>query len=514
MKKIVLMTLALMMAVCFVVPGNVLAQRYGGELNIAIGTDPEMIDPIRATSSPAAMVMVHIMETLFDYTVDGEIVPLLARDYDVSDDGLVWDLFLREGIEFHDGTPFNAEAVKYNLERMLDPANEAVYAFLIDEISEIEVLDEYTVRIKTGEPFAPIMAHLSHNFLSMVSPTAAEKYGDDFNENPVGTGPFTFESWTRGEKLSVVKNEDYWGDNAYLDRVNFLIVPEDATRVVMLETGEADAIMRVPPRDVERLGDRANTEVLSVPSVRTIYIGFNCQKEPFTDPRVRQAINYGVHNQAITDHILGGAGRPSDAPISPGLFGYSPQERYDFNPEKAKALLAEAGFEDGLKATLHHPVGRYLMDEVVAQAVQSQLTEIGVELELITMEWATYLEATGKRYDEAEQELYMLGWGCVTGDADYGLYSMFHSTQWRPDGPGRSYYKNERVDELLQRARVTADEDLRADLYAESIELIWEDAPWLFLHSESQLNGYNTRVQGLIHHPLEFISANEAWIEN
>lgn len=510
MKNYRLPVLFLLMAFLLLAPQSLLAQRTGGELNFAIGTDPEMIDPVRATSSPAAMVMVHMMETLFEYTEEGEIIPLLAKGYHVSEDGLVWDLYLNEGITFHDGTPFNAEAVKYSLERMRG----AVYSFLIDEIKDMEVVDEYTIRLKTDEPFAPILAHLSHNFVSIVSPAAVEKYGEDFNENPVGTGPFIFESWSRGEKLSLVRNDDYWGDNAYLDRINFLIVPEDSTRVVLLETGEADAIMRVPPRDVDRLQGRDGIDVLSIPSVRTIYIGFNFQREPFTDKRVRQAFNYAVDKEAIVTHILGGAGRPSDAPISPGLFGYAPQPPYEYNPEKARELLAEAGYEEGLKVTFHHPVGRYLMDETISQAVQSQLAEVGVDCELITLEWATYLEVTGKSVEEAEQQMYMLGWGCVTGDADYGLFSMFHSTQWRPHGPGRSYYKNERADELLELARVTPDEEARQAAYAEAIEIIWQDAPWLFLHSESQLNGVRTHVKGLVHHPNEFISAIGAWIED
>lgn len=509
MKRYLVGALLFLLVVFFILPQATLAQKRGGELTIAIGTDPENIDPVQATSAPAIMVMEHIMEPLFRYTEEGEILPLLAKDYDVSEDGLTWDLYLEEGILFHDGTPFNAQAVQFSLERMRD----GVYAFLIDSITDVQVIDEYTVRITTGEPFAPLLAHLAHHFISIVSPTAVEKYGEDFNENPVGTGPFAFESWSRGEILTIVRNEAYWGDHAYLDRVIFRIVPEDSTRVVLLETGEAHAIMRVPPRDVERLQERDGLEILSIPSVRTIYIGFHCQKEPFTDRRVRQAINYAVDNEAIVTHILGGAGRASDAPISPGIFGYFPQEPYAHNPERARELLAEAGFPDGLEVTLHHPVGRYLMDDTIAQAVQSQLAEVGIDVQLITLEWATLLETLGQRYDEAEQELYLMGWGCVTGDADYGLFGNFHSEHWRPGGPGRSYYANEEADVYLEKARITPDDETRLEAYERATQIIWEDAPWLFMHSESQINGVWSNVKGLVHHPNEFISAVGAWIE-
>lgn len=509
MKRILLILMSVVLVLPMLFTGTALAQEGGDDITLAIGTDPENIDPVEATSSPAAMVMEHIYDTLFHYSEDGEIVPHLAKDYEVSDDGTTWHLHLREDVEFHDGTKFDAEAVKFNLQRLED----ATYGFLISEITDIEVVDDYTVKLETDEPFAPLLSHLSHTFISMVSPKAVEEYGDDYNNNPVGTGPFEFKNWVRGEALTVVKNEDYWGEEPKPDKVSFMIVPEDSTRVVLLETGEADAVMRVPPQDIERVEDNENTAIANVPSVRTIYIGFHVQKEPLDDVKVRKAINYAVDKEAIVEHILEGAGRPSDAPISPGIFGYDSQDKYEYNPEKAKELLAEAGYEDGLELEFYHPSGRYNMDETIAEAVQTQLAEVDIDVELINLEWTTYLEEIGQSVDKAPQDLYMLGWGCVTGDADYGLYSMFHSSQWRPDGPSRSYYANDKVDELLEEARVTSDDEEREELYAEAIEQIWDDAPWLFLHSESQINGYRTNVKGLVHHPLEYIDASQATIE-
>lgn len=512
MKKKLLSSLTLLLALFLLFSITGFAQNKGGDLTIGIGTDPESLDPVEASSSPAAMVMIHVTESLFDMNTEGEIVPLLAEDYEASEDGTEWTISLREDIEFHDGTPFNAEAVKFNLERLLDPEQEAPFRFLIDKINEVEVVDEYTVKLTTSEPFAPIINHLSHDFVSMVSPAAAEEYGDELGENPVGTGPFVFDEWTRGEEVILTRNDNYWGEKAYLDEVTFKVVPEDSTRVVMLETGEADAIMRVPPRDVERLEGNEELTVKEVSSLRTIYMGFNNKKEPFDDKRVRQAFNYAVDNESIVNNILQGAGRASDAPVSPGVFGYSPQEKYEYNPEKAKELLAEAGYEDGLSVTLHHPVGRYLMDETVAQAVQSQLAEVGVDVELTTMEWVTYLETLQQPPEEAEHEFYMMGWGCVTGDADYGLYPMFHSSQFPPEGWELSYLDNEEADELLEKARVTPEDDVRLEAYDEAIEVIWDEAPWLFLHSEVQLNGVRNNVKGLIHHPREYISVDKAYL--
>ena len=519
MKKKTLGLVVLIMAFSLLFTNSlgVMAQepQEGGDLRVAIGADPESLDPLYAQSSPAAMVMVHMMETLFEMTPDGDIVPLLAEDYDVSDDGLVYDLYLREDVEFHDGEPFNAEAVKFNLERLLDEG--AVYSFLINAITEIEIVDEYTIRIATDEPFAPILAHLSHDFISMISPAAIDPDdpSQDAGENIVGTGPFKMDGWNRGEAVIMSRNDNYWGENAYVDTFRVLIVPEESTRVVMLETGEAHAIMNVPARDVSRLEGNPDLTVENVPSLRTLYVGLNNHREPFDDVRVRKAMNYAVDSEAIVEHIIDGAGRPSDAPISPDIFGYSGQEIYQHDPDRARELLAEAGYEDGLEVEFYYPVGRYPMDQTISQAIQSQLADVGVDANMTTMEWATYLEVIGgNQPEDVEHDMYFLGWGTVTGDADYGLYALFHSGEWAPDGNNWHFGDHEGVDELLYEARVTPDPEARQELYAEAIELIWDDAPWIFLHSISQLNGVRNEVAGLVHHPREHIEAHRAYFIN
>ncbi len=512
MKKI--LVLMLILSVVFVFANDVAMAREtreGGELNVAIGSNPEHLDPARASSSPAAMVMIHIMENLFDMSPEGEIIPNLARDYQMSEDGTEFEIYLREGVEFHDGTYFDADVVKFNLERMLEGTSP--FTFLIDQISDIEIVDDYTVIIHTEEPFAPLIPNLSaHGFMAMVSPNAVEEYGEYFTNNPVGTGPFKFVAWEQGEMIILERNDNYWGENAYLDRVKFSIVPEDSTRVILVETGEADVAMFVPPRERNRLAGVDGVNVVELSSLRSIYAGFNVTKEPLNDKRVRQAINYAIDNQAIVEQVMQGAGRPSDSPVAPGTLGYSAQEVYDYQPERAKELLAEAGYPDGFEITFHHPVGRYMMDETIAQAIQSQLSEVGIDARLETLEWATYLEFTGKNKEESEHEMYLLGWGNMTGDSDNGLYPLFHSTQNVPFGSDRSYFENDEVDKFLDEARMAPDVTERENLYAQAIEIIWDEAPWLFLHSEMQINVVKDGVEGLLHHPREFVSVKEAYI--
>ncbi len=487
------------------------------DLVVAIGAEPENLDPLKMMSAPAATVAEHMVENLIYLDVDGEMQPALAESWEAAEDGMSWYLYLREGVQFHDGTPFNAEAVKYNLDRFLgvdDPDSAAVFAFLLGEVSEVEVVDEYTVQIHLENPFAPIVSHLSHSFIGMHSPDSLEALDEDeFAEAPVGTGPFTFASWDRGNEIVMERNDDYWGEVPQLDSVTFKFVPEGSSRVIMLETGEVHAIMAVPPTDIDRLEGEPEIDVVHQTSVRVLYLGFNMEEEVFEDVRVRQALNYAVDKNAIIDTLFQGVGEPSTAPIVPAIFGYKQVGPYEYDQDRARELLEEAGYGDGLEVELYHPTGRYPQDDTVVEAVQAMLAEVGVDARLTTYDWGTYLDTVIVTPDEAEHDIYMLGWGTVTLDADYGLYALFHSTQWPPYGNNVSYYADDEVDALLDEARITPERDVREDLYHQIIEILWEDAPWIFLHDEGQVNAVRSNVEGLIHHPLENLSAWDAWIE-
>jgi ABC-type transport system substrate-binding protein len=415
--------------------GLALAQ---GTLVVAQGTDPVTLDPHNVTDSPTATVVSHIFETLLDLTPEGEVVAGLATGWEPSEDGLSWTFTLREGVEFQDGTPFNAEAVKFNLDRFLNPDNAFTFRFLISTVSDVEVVDEYTVRLNLSAPFAPLLTNLTHNTISMMSPASVEEYGEDITENPVGTGPFTLGSWQRGERITLERFDGYWGEQPGIEAVTFLTVPENTTRMALVESGEAHVAVRVPPQDVARLDALEDITVENVSGLRTIYIYFNHTKEPFTDERVRRAINHAVDKDLIAEFVHGGAVRPSDAPIAPNIFGYTPVGEYEYNPELARQLLAEAGFPDGFSVTLHCPTGRYPQDIQTCEAIQPQLAEVGIEATIETLEWTSYLEFTNRAQSENTVEMAMLGWGTVTGDADYGLYALFHTDQHVPTGSNRS----------------------------------------------------------------------------
>ena len=476
-------------------------------LVVAQGTDAVSLDPHDVTDSPSATVTSHIYETLYELTPEGDIVPNLATGHTVSADGLVWDFTLREDVVFHDGTPLTAEIVKGSMDRFLDPENAFAFVFLLARVESIEAVDTYTVRFNLETTFAPFLAHLTHSTTAIILPAAVEQFGEDFGENPVGTGPFRLANWDRGSRIDLERFDDYWGEMPGIERLAFLAVPEDTTRMALVEAGEADVAVRVPPADVPRLNAAPGVTVENVSSLRTIYIYFNHTMEPFTDRTVRQAINYAVNKEEIAEFIFGGAVRPSDAAISPGIFGYTPVGKYEYDPERARSLLAEAGFPDGFSTTLYCPTGRYLRDIQTCEAVQSQLADVGVNATIETLEWSAYLDFTRRPADENTVPMAMLGWGTVTGDADYGLFALFHTSEHVPAGSNRSFYSNSIVDALLDEARTTPDDSLRLQLYEDVLQILRDDAAWLFMHSETQLVAVRDGVEGLVIHPTERVLA-------
>lgn len=479
-------------------------------LTIVQGTDIESQDVHVVTSSPSYAVLDHIYETLFELSPEADIIYRLATGFEVGPDGRTYTIPLRQGVTFSDGTPFDAHAVKANLERLQDPATGAAYSNLISPITEINVLDDYTIQLRSEEPFGPVQVHLAHSGLAMISPAAIARGKDYVAANPIGTGPFVMEEWRQGEQIVIRKRDDYWGEPAKLDRIVFRQIVDDGARLVELEAGTADVAIRVPPTEWRRVEANPNLKIDRTPGLRTIYMYFNTQKAPFDDVRVRKAFNHAVNNEAIVSALLAGAGRPSDAPMAPAVFGYSAQTPYEWNPTLARQMLEEAGFDFSQRIVIHHPTGRYPQDALIAAAVQQNLQAIGVQSELVTMEWTTYLDFVRKPVEENEVQIGLLGWGVATMDADYALVEMFYSGQWPARGFNLGFYSNPAVDAALDAGRNTADAEARLAAYAEAQRLIWDDAPWIFLHSELQLTGLRNNVEGFVVHPTERYLAHQA----
>jgi len=479
-----------------------------GTLVVGLVAEPVNLDPPQVTDLNSNRVGRRIVETLVTFPEEStQVVPGLAESWTISKDGLQYTFKLRRGIAFHDGTPLNAEAVKFSIERQINPNHPAYklgkYPFanyFFGNVKAVEVLSDERVAFLLNEPRASFLAVLTAGAASIVSPTAVMKWGPDYPNHPVGTGPFRFASWDRGQRVVLEKNPAYWKYPVKAERVIYRPIVEDQARLTELLTGGLDLIVGVPADNVGQLEKNPKITLLKQVGAHVWYLGMNNQKKPFDDKRVRQALNYAVNKDAIVNDVLKGTGAASKGPVLPGTWGADGAlKAYPYDPERAKKLLAEAGYPNGFTTTLWVPESGSGMQAPVAMStvMQSNLKAVGVNVSLQTMEWGAYLAKLRTK----EQELFALSWMAGTEDPDMVMYPLLHSSQWTPVGPNRALYKNARFDALLQQARLTTDQAKRAQLYKEAQRILIDDAPWVFVDHEIQIAALTKRVQGFKLHP-------------
>ena len=484
------------------------AAQPAGTLLVGLVAEPVNLDPPQVTDLNSLRVSRRIVETLVAFAEEStQIVPGLAESWTISKDGLWYTFKLRKGIKFHDGTPLNAEAVKFSIERQFNPEHPAnklgKYPFanyFFGNLRAVEAMDDATVRFVLKEPRASFLAVLTAGAASIVSPTAVKKWGADYPLNPIGTGPFRYVSWQRGQQVVLEKNPDYWRGAVKIDRVVYRPIVEDQARLTELLTGGVDMIVGVPPDFVAQLEGSAKVSILKQVGAHVWYLGINNQKKPFDDKRVRQALNYAVNKDAIVKDVLKGTGAISKGPVLPGTWAADPAlKAYPYDPQRAKKLLAEAGYPNGFSTTLWVPESGSGMQSPVAMStvMQSNLKAVGVNVTLQTMEWGAFLA----KLRSQDQELFALSWMAGSEDPDMVMYPLLHSSQWTPNGPNRALYKNARFDEILVQARQTTDQAKRAELYREAQKILAEDAPWIFVDHEIQIAAFSKRVQGFKLHP-------------
>ncbi len=484
------------------------AAQPAGTLVVGLVAEPVNLDPAQVTDLNSNRVGRRVVETLVTFPDEStQIVPGLAESWTISKDGLQYTFKLRGGVRFHDGTPLTAEAVKFSMERQINPEHPAhklgkypFANFFFGNVKAVEALSEDRVAFLLKEPRASFLAILTAGAASIVSPTAVMKAGPDYPLQPVGTGPFKFVSWDRGQRVVLEKNPSYWKFPVKLDRVIYRPIVEDQARLTELLTGTLDLIVGVPPDFVNQLETGGKVGVLKQVGAHVWYLGMNNQKKPFDDKRVRQALNYAVNKDAIVRDVLKGTGTPSRGPVLPSTWAADAAlKAYPYDPERAKKLLAEAGYPNGFSTTLWVPESGSGMQSPVAMStvMQSNLKAVGVNVTLQTMEWGAFLAKLRTK----EQDLFALSWMAGTEDPDMVMYPLLHSSQWTPNGPNRALYKNPKFDDLLQQARLTTDQARRASLYKEAQRILVDDAPWVFVDHEIQIAALGRRVQGFKLHP-------------
>ncbi|MDP5272976.1 ABC transporter substrate-binding protein [Chengkuizengella axinellae] len=487
------------------------------------GADSVGLDPATITDGESIKVTLNIYDTLVKYAdLDTSIEPSLATSWESSDDGLTYTFKLREGVKFHDGTDFNAEAVVYNFERWANGDKSSFYyyssmfgGFKGDEghvIQEVKAIDELTVEFTLSRPQAPFLQNVAMPVFGIASPTALEKYGESFTENPVGTGPFVFQEWKRNDKIVLVKNDNYFMDGyPKLDSVIFVSIPDNATRLNELIAGEIDVADGVSPNDGSRIEGESDLQLFTRPSMNVGYLGLTNTRPPFDNKLVRQALNHAVDKEGIIAAFYAGQAEPAKNPLPPVIAGYNDDiEPYPYDLEKAKELLAEAGYPDGFEMELWAmPVPRpYMPDgQKVAEVLQNSFAQIGVEAKIVSFEWATYLE----KARNGEADAFLLGWTGDNGDADNFIYVLLDKDNIGSNN--YSYYSNDELHDILIAAQSNPDQEARVELYKQAQEIIHDDAPWIpLVHSTPILGGKNN-VADFFAHPTGSQALTKVYFE-
>lgn len=461
----------------------------------------------------------QIFESLLEFESDSfQVKEGLATSWSIEDNGTRYVLELRKDVKFHDGTDFNADAVIFNFERWSDKENPYHFAeegfsyvfygnefggFKGDEghvIKEINKIDDHTIEFVLTRSHAPFLQNLAMSAFAIASPASFEKYGSRITENPVGTGPFMFKEWKRNESITLVKNPNYWKEGLpILDTVIFQVIPDNAARFTALRAGQIDIMDGLNPDDIPVVEGDASLVLHQRAANNVGYLGFNVEKAPFDNPKVRIAMNHAVNKDALIAGLYSNLAVRAKGALPPGYLGYNDAiEEYTYDVEKAKALLAEAGYPNGFEFDLWTmPVARpYMPDpQKAAEALQADFAKVGITAKIVSMEWATYLEETAK----GKQDVYMLGWSGTNGDPDYFVNNLL-SKNAIPGG-NRSFYANEEVSNIFTKAVGLTDQNERDQLYKQALALIHEDAPWIPLVHNTPVLAGSSKVKNYVPHP-------------
>lgn len=469
--------------------GSTLASQ---ELTVGISTDVNNWYLEKFPDGDGRFVWSQIYETLVRLDTDLNVIPGLAESWETTDNGTTWLFHLREGVKFHDGTPFNADAVVFSYS---DKAY--VRQAVLRPIKTVEAVDNSTVKFVLAKPM-PLPFYLTHVAWPIMSPSCVDSEGNFLG--PIGTGPFKYEEHLKDQEIVLVRNDDYWGNESKLEKVIFKIIPEASTRVMALETGEVDMILKVPESDVSRLESEDGINLYKKLSTFTDFLQFNCKKAPFDDKDVRQSVAYSIDTEAITTDILKGVGQAAEGrPISPVMM-YFDQDLNTYSPdlEKAKTLLSKAGWNDSdgdgirdkngtpLSVTLLVGKGEWASRHYsMAQAIQGELADVGIDTEIKFLEGGavTQLENAGD-FDMILRTGYFV-WG------SYPKHFSLHSSTYP-----YSHYENATYDQLVNAADTAMDEEKQKELYYDLQEFVLEEVPAFYLVHEEKVVATNSYVKG------------------
>lgn len=463
------------------------------DLVIALNNDISSLDPQNASDTLSMTVNGTMYEALLKFDENQQIQPSLAESYEASEDGLTYTFHLRQGVKFHDGSDFNSAAFMANYQRCMDDTS-LRYNRTVVKWESVECPDDYTVVIKlltANSTFANKMT-----MFDMISAKAIEeKSKEELIKQPVGTGPYKFQERTEGDRVVVVPNPDYWGGAPAVNSLTFRAVPEDGSRVAMLQTGEADYIYPMPSIQAESVAGTKDIELVTSPSCIMRYVTLNTTVPELSDPKVRQAMNYAINKEAYIKTVFNGFASTVESCFPSTVQYYSAQAPYNFDLEKAKSLMAEAGYENGFDVTIWGD--NTTTEQKGMQFVQQQLAQIGINVEVLPMESNTLNDMIYVEKDEAKIQMWYVNWSPSSFDADGAVRNILHSENAPPKSANTAYYSNPEFDKALDDALLTTDPTKMTELYGQAQKLVWDDAPWLFLGTDQLIAGKKSYVDGV-----------------
>lgn len=473
-------------------------------LIFAVDREPATLNPHGSNDAGTSFVTNLMYEKLVTFDNDMNLVPSLATSWENIDETTI-RFYLREDVYFHNGEHFTAHDVKYTFEQTAKSSHAAGILGVIDA-EATTVVGDYTIDVALKYPFGPAINHLAHSTAGIVNKKAIEEGGADYDDNPVGTGPFKYEQWTSGDSIKLVAFDNYWGEKPKFDNLLIRYIPEATTRAIEVETGGADIARAISPNDALSLQNSSDVNVISGNILNTSYLSFNCSKEPFNNPKVRQAISAAIDTNSIVNNVTFGLGEQAKSVMAPNVFGHHDSgDVWGYDVEAAKQLLAEAGYPNGFKTTM---VINAVNSSTAAEIIQNMLGQIGIEVEILAYDFSNWLDAIVN----GKQDMYIGGWTAVTGDADYALRLPFHSANVGSGG-NRSFYANPVVDELLEQAQVEMDQNVRLQLYKEVQEILAEEAVYINLQIGQVHLASGKHVKGLNPHPNQNINLWTVYFE-
>lgn len=464
---------------------------------VAVASNFTTLDPYDANDSLSQAVAKSFYQGLFGFDKDMKLVNVLADSYEASSDGLTYTIKLHPDVKFQDGTDFNAEAVKINLDRASNPDNRLKRYNLFKMIDKTEEVDPTTVKITLKAPFSAFINNLAHPSAVIISPAALKQYGKEIGFHPVGTGPYQFVNWNQTDFVKVKKFDGYWKQGEpKLDTIIWRPVVDNNTRAAMLQTGEADFAFPIPYEQAKVLEQNDKLHLVASPSILQRYISFNVTQKPFDNVKVRQAINYAINKDALIKVAFAGFAVPAEGPVPEGIDFSVKYKPWPYDPAKARELLKEAGYPNGFTTTLWSSHNHSTAQKVL-QFTQQQLAQVGIKVQVTAMDAgqrAAQVESVGVK--ETGVRLFYTGWSASTGEADWALTPLFATQSAPPKQFNTAFYSNPKVDKALADALATTDRGEKQRLYKEAQDQIWADAPWAFLVTERLVSANNKRLSG------------------